>query len=56
MRGDEPFSAFPPGRRHRPLWAGGRIPTSVIFRKRILIEFGNLIIYSLLNEDNLCLI
>jgi hypothetical protein len=22
------FSAFPPGRRHRPLWAGGRIPTS----------------------------
>jgi thiol-disulfide isomerase/thioredoxin len=22
------FSAFPPGRRHRPLWAGGRIPHS----------------------------
>ncbi len=22
------FSAFPPGRRRRPLWAGGRIPTS----------------------------
>ncbi len=23
------ISAFPPGRRRRPLWAGGRIPTSL---------------------------
>jgi len=32
------------------------LPHSVISRETIIIEFGNLIIYSLLNEDHLCLI
>ena len=31
-------SAFPPGRRHRPLWAGGRIPNSDLHTSQPLVE------------------
>jgi thiol-disulfide isomerase/thioredoxin len=42
------LSAFPPGRRHRPLWAGGRIPHSAFFCLFILTAVLGVVFFSTL--------